>query len=178
LKKVYYRVRQFLRGVTATVSAAEVQHVAEILPPAALALFAQLPVDAQRHSLNVLQTIEAAGHTQLDLRVAALLHDVGKVAADQTGMTLNLWWRGPLVLLENFFPTLLRRWSVDQPTAGWRYLLYVHHAHPQIGATWASAVDCSPLACWLIAHHQERAVVAPPDEQALLRILQWADNQN
>jgi hypothetical protein len=138
-----------------------------------------MPVDAQRHSLNVLQTLQTAGWSHRDLAVAALLHDAGKIAAAQAGIRLNLWWRGPLVLLETFIPGLFRRLHSPDPAKGWRYVLYVHHEHPKIGAAWACAAGCSSLACWLIAHHQDKAADdAPAEHQKLLRALYWADDIN
>jgi hypothetical protein len=178
MSSLFYRVQQFARGVSAQVSAEERQTVARLLPAPARDLFAQLPADAQRHSLNVLQTVRAAGHTDPDLAVAALLHDVGKVAAAQAGYPLTLWWRVPLVLLEAFFPQVLHRLSRADPAAGWRYVFYVHHAHPQIGAQWAQAAGCTPLACWLIEHHQAQGVTTPAAQKALLAALQWADGNN
>lgn len=173
-----YRLRQFTSGLRAQVSAEERATVARWLPPAAWTLFAQMPLDAQRHSLNVLQTLRPADQEQPDLAAAALLHDVGKLAAAQAGIRLNLWWRGPLVLLEALLPQLLLQWSSSDPTRGWRYLLYVHHAHPQIGAAWAKAAGCTPLTCWLIEHHQAKSVTATAEQKELLAALQWADHQN
>ncbi len=197
--RVGRRIRQFVRGVTASVSAEELQQAAEYLPLNGLARFQQMPVDAQRHSLNVLTTLQRAGWHDPDLAAAALLHDVGKVAAEAAGLTFNAWIRTALVLMEAVAPRVSARLAVNEPTGGWRYLLYVHLAHPTIGAHWAEADGCSPLTCWLIAHHQlsyERHPVhfssntepaeipnkAPQQtaehRQCLLTALQWADSRN
>jgi hypothetical protein len=174
-----YRLRQFFHGVTAQVSSAEARSVEQILPVSAMPLFHQLPVDAQRHSLNVLQGLQSRGTVHPDLAVAALLHDVGKLAAIQAGIELTLWWRGPLVLLEAFAPRLFQRLAHADPTTGWRYLIYVQREHPRIGADWARELGCPPLACWLIEHHQEQGLVTTnPLDQELLTALQWADNKN
>jgi hypothetical protein len=174
---VYYRLRQFWQGLHAQVSPEEKRRVADLLPAPAVALFGRMPVDAQRHSLNVLYGVQKAGNEQRDLAVAALLHDAGKVAAEDAGVHLGLWLRGPLVLLEHVAPQLLRRWAADDRCYGWRYALYVHLEHPRLGAEQAAACGCSPLACWLIEHHQERQpVVAEQDPRyTLLRLLQEAD---
>jgi hypothetical protein len=178
-KKALYRLRQFWLGFRANVTDDELEKAAGILTPAAFALFCRLPVDGRRHSLNVLQTLQQAGDTPVELAAAALLHDVGKVAATAAGLEISLWWRGPLVLLETFAPALLTRLGSADPQIPWRYLLYVHQCHPQIGATWAAAADCSALTCWLIAHHQDRlAGVGQAAKERLLARLQWADNLN
>lgn len=179
VKKARYRLRQFWHGLHATVTTDELTKAAGTLPPAAFALFQQLPIDGQRHSLNVLQSLEDEGSVPQPLAIAALLHDVGKVAATEAGLEINLWWRGPLVLLETFAPQLLTRLCSPDPQHGWRYLFYVHQEHPQIGAAWAMDAGCNELACWLIAHHQDRLAFHADDERCpLLARLQRADNAN
>jgi hypothetical protein len=159
LGQARYRVGQFLSGWRAALSPQDHGLVAQVLSPvgpAALELFARMPVDAQAHSIRVLKAVGAGGATPPDLAVAALLHDVGKVASSDAGAYLGLWMRGPLVLLEAWRPELLARLASPQPSAGLRYALYVHSRHPQIGAAWAQQAGCSPLTCWLIAHHQDK----------------------
>jgi len=179
-KKAQYRLRQFQHGWHATVTTDELTKAAAILPPAAFVLFQQLPIDGQRHSLDVLKSLEEEEEetaVSQPLAIAALLHDVGKAAAAEAGLAINLWWRGPLVLLETFVPALLTRLCSSEPQHGWRYLLYVHQEHPAIGAHWAAETGCSALACWLIAHHQDQlALHADSNEKSLLARLQRADN--
>lgn len=192
-RRIVRRVRQFVRGVTAAVSAEELQAAAAFLPPAGLERFRQMPVDAQRHSLNVLTTLQHAGWHDPHLAAAALLHDSGKVAATAAGLTFNAWIRSALVLIEAVAPGLAARLAVADAYGGWRYLLHVHLEHARIGAGWAETDGCSPLTCWLIAHHQEktgrrlekrgRAAAGDPQESAahrerLLTALQWADGRN
>jgi len=200
-RRITRRIRQFVRGITASVSAEELQQAAQFLPTAGLTRFQQMPVDAQRHSLNVLTTLQRAGWDDPDLAAAALLHDAGKLAAAKAGLSLNAWVRTALVLIETFAPGLAARLTVKDAAGGWRYLLHVHLTHPRIGAHWAGADGCSPLTCWLIAHHQDKtgraeAVLtsaddseirwaegrgrqgAAEDRMRLLAALQWADSQN
>ncbi len=191
--RILRRIRQFVRGITASVSAEELQQAARILPPAGLARFRQMPVDAQRHSLNVLNTLRRSGWDDRDLLAAALLHDAGKLAAAKAGLSFNAWVRTALVLMEAFTPGLAARVCVEDATGGWRYLLHVHLTHARIGARWAEADGCSPLTCWLIAHHQDKtgqadaALPSPGDPEPqrtaeerrrLLAALQWADGRN
>ncbi|MDE0078462.1 MAG: hypothetical protein OXO50_13150 [Caldilineaceae bacterium] len=191
--RIWRRIRQFVRGVTASVSAEELQRAAQLLPPAGLTRFQQMPVDAQRHSLNVLNSLQGAGWDDPDLAAAALLHDAGKLAAAKAGLTFNAWVRTALVLMEAVAPGTAARLGVEDEKGGWRYLLHVHLTHARIGARWAEADGCSPLTCWLIAHHQDKTgqadVVlnspgsrepqrAAEDRMRLLTALQWADSQN
>ncbi len=177
--RLVLRLRQFVRGLTANVRAEEMLVAAQLLSKPALTHFCQMPADAQRHSLNVLYMLQKADQTDPELAAAALLHDVGKIAADQAGLHLSPWLRGPLVLLDKVAPRQVERWAADDPTQGWRYLLHVHRSHPQIGADWAGADGCSELTCWLIEHHQD-TLTHPPQarKEKLLLLLQWADNRN
>jgi hypothetical protein len=177
--RVRYRVGQFFRGLTATVDPGEMLIAARLLPKPALVRFSQMPLDAQRHSLDVLQSLQKVGYNHPALASAALLHDVGKIAAESAGYRLNLWLRGPLVLLCALAPSWVPRLAEDDPARGWRYVLYVHLHHPEIGAKWAEADGCSEFTCWLIAHHQDQLLQPPRSyREQLLAVLQWADNQN
>ena len=179
ITRARYRVRQFLNAATARIRPEERAAVAALLPPAALALFDRMPRDAQRHSLNVMQSLQGMGVRDPELLTAALLHDVGKVAADDAGVRINLWLRGPLVLAEALTSRQVTRYASDNPADGWRYALHVHLAHPAIGAAWLDAAGLSPRICWLVAHHQATDVDAPdPDAADLLAALQWADGIN
>ncbi|MCC6457418.1 MAG: hypothetical protein IT328_20855 [Caldilineaceae bacterium] len=175
--RVLYRLGQFWRGLRATVTPEERQQVARVLPIAALPLFMEMPLDAQRHSLDVLERLWAAGRHHPDLAVAALLHDCGKVAAAQGGVQIGLWLRGPLVLAAALVPRMAHSWASPDPAHGWRYALYVQREHPAIGAAWAARAGCSPLSCWLIAQHQTPLPLVAGDDEArgLLAALQDAD---
>lgn len=155
-QRAHYRVSQFLHGWRARLTEDDRRLVQQTLSPAALVIFDRMPADAQVHSVRVLRSLQASGATPADLAVAALLHDVGKVAASDAGAYLGLWLRGPVVLLEAFAPALLARLAAPQPAASLRYAIYVQLMHPQIGAAWARAAGCSELACWLIEHHQDK----------------------
>lgn len=176
-RKVRYRVGQFLGGLLA--GAQEIDEApAAVLSPAALALFRRMPRDAQRHSLGVLQTLTAQAPVPADLAVAALLHDVGKVAARDAGAYLGLWLRGPMVLTEAVAPSLLVQLADARPSPSLRYALYVQLHHPEIGAAWAHAAGASDLTCWLIAAHQNKVERIDTPEAELLARLQAADDQN
>lgn len=175
MKQAFYRVGQFLRGLDATIAPEEVAATMQRLPPGGVTLFLQMPVDAQRHSLNVLHWLEREHRAEDELAAAALLHDCGKMAA---GGKISLWTRGPLVLLESFLPGLVARLAQPLPSRGWRYVLWVQEHHAAIGAAWAQQVGCSAVTCWLIAHHQDKLPAHQPEEEGivqLLRRLQEAD---
>ncbi len=187
--RVRYRIGQFSHGWRAAVTAQDLVLVEQVLSPIgseAAELFRRMPLDAQAHSLRVAKALRAEGPTSPDLAAAALLHDVGKVAAGDAGAYLGLWMRGPIVLLEAWRPALLARMASPQPAGSPRYALFVHLAHPQIGATWAKDAGCSPLTCWLIAHHQDKYYDDSSPNESFdltsarndLARLQWADGRN
>lgn len=177
-RKARYRVGQFFGGLLAGAQEIDEAPAMAVLSPAALTLFRRMPRDAQRHSLGVLQTLTAEAPVPTDLAVAALLHDVGKVAARDAGAYLGLWLRGPMVLTEAVAPNLLVRLADALPSSSLRYALYVQLHHPEIGAAWAQAAGASVVACWLIAEHQNKVERAETPEAALLARLQAADDQN
>ncbi len=177
--RIYHRVRQFANGALAYVHPDEMLIAAHLLPKPALARFCHLPLDAQRHSFNVLYSLQDAAWIDPDLAAAALLHDVGKMACDDGNLHYSVWARVLLVLLDVVCPHKVNHLSSPDPRSGWRYLLHVHRAHPEIGAAWAKNDECSELTCWLIAHHQDELTVPPQSNpQELLTMLQWADNRN
>ena len=177
--RIFWRIRQFARGVFAHVDTDEMLEVTRGLPKAAVYRFCEMPLDGQRHSLNVLYALHEAGWDDPDLAAATLLHDVGKVAGDTTGIALSPWIQGLLVLLAALAPAKVEALASDDPTTGWRYLLYVHREHPAIGAAWAAADGCSELTCWLIEHHQDEPDHKPAEKrEELLALLRWADSRN
>ncbi len=177
-QRVRYRVEQFIKGLRASLQTPDESLAETVLAPAQLALFRRMPLDARRHSLDVLRTLQRQGPTSRDLAVAALLHDVGKAAATEAGAYLGLWLRGPLVVLEAFAPGVLNRLAVPRPSPSIRYAVYVQLHHPAIGAAWAQEAGCSELTCWLIAHHQDASANGDPERMALLNRLQRADGEN
>ena len=176
-RKVRYRVRQFLDGLRAGVEQVDSAATA-VLSPAELALFRRMPVDAQRHSVRVLQTLQREAAPPPELAAAALLHDAGKAAAGEAGAYLGLWLRGPLVIAEVLAPRLLVRLASTHPGRSLRYAIYVQLNHPAIGAVWAHRAGAHPLTCWLIAQHQHKGPFADTPEAALLARLQAADGEN
>jgi hypothetical protein len=177
MPKPLYRAAQFFAalrahlptwagGVGSRLSDNEAALVATILPTAPQqALFARMPPNDRRHALAVLRTLQQAGHDHPALMQAALLHDVAK------SLGQPLPHRVLIVLLRAFWPGALRRLAGD---SWWRRPFAVHALHPAIGAEWAAAAGCEPLAVDLIARHD---MPAGPEEK-LLAALQWADDLN
>jgi len=166
-----YRIGQFFRSLAARVSPAEREWARGILPPSAATLFEILPVQDQRHGLDVAQGLSAAGERDPDLLVAALLHDAGKAGAG-----LTVFHRTAVVLLQ----VGRREWlkSLDTNANGtWRQPFWAHQQHGELGAEMARQAGCSEKAIWLIAnHHAVAGDVSNAERRRLLEVLQQEDN--
>jgi len=143
--------------------------------PAQQHLFTRMPPNDQRHAMAVAHTLQQAGHTDLALMQAALLHDAGK------SMGQPIIHRVLIVLFAAFWPAALKWLARDttpnlalEQISWWRRPFVIHAHHPAIGAEWAAQADCDPLAVNLIARHEELAT----ENDDLLAALQWADNLN
>lgn len=130
-----HRVEQFLGHVRARVTPDEESRARQLLPAAALPLFAAMPVADRRHALDVASRLTDAGHDDADLLAAALLHDAAK------GHAMRLLHRVGGVLLEAVAPDVLRRLGSAEPRS-WRngFYLYLHHA--DLSADAAARVGC------------------------------------
>lgn len=168
---IRYRVGQFLRAVTARASLAhekeKLEQLLSVLPPAGRELFYRQAPQDQRHALEVCEALRSAGYTNPDLLAAALLHDVGKAAAQ-----LPPWMRGVLVLSEQLAPEALSEQLQDAEP----FEAYVDH--PEIGARWAEEAGCSALTVALIRRHQEQLTCLQSEEDRLLAALQAADRKH
>lgn len=144
-----YRLRQFWLATTARISAGERQAARRLLGPAASDLFERMPRADQRHGLDVMQALAAAGEREPAVLAAALLHDAGKAGAG-----LTVWHRTAIVLLGRWWPAGLARLAAP---AGWRRPFWAHLRHAELGAQAAEAAGCAELTVWLIRHHHAAA---------------------
>ncbi|HEX5039787.1 MAG TPA: hypothetical protein VFW95_06620 [Candidatus Limnocylindria bacterium] len=137
--------------------------VQRLLPTAAAALFASMPVADRRHGLDVAERLVATGIDDPDVLAAALLHDAGK------GRRVRLWHRVAGVLLDAFAPGLLERWASPDPRSlRFPFHLYLHHA--RISADLATAAGCTPrVGAFIIDNVSD-------DDAHLARALKTADD--
>ncbi|HTS15360.1 MAG TPA: hypothetical protein VMH24_06815 [Candidatus Sulfotelmatobacter sp.] len=128
---------------------AELAALGRWLSPAQLALFRTMPRADQRHGLDVVSALAAAGYDEPDLRLAGLLHDVAK------GPTVRLWHRVAWSLGERYGPGVGDRLAA-LPGFAAPFDRLRHHAARS--AELALAAGCSPRVAALI-----RAQAGPLD---------------
>jgi len=174
VRVVRYRVEQLLRALTAqhVISERRLKRAAELLSPEAKALFVRQAPQDQRHALAVYETLLEGGHTNEDLLKAALLHDVGKAAAQAPP-----WQRGVFVLADRFAQRMLGRVLRDGGESR-RSPLITYAKHAEIGARWAEKAGCSAATVELIEHHEDRPDACQTEQDRLLAALQAADSMN
>src|SRR5512140_2101779 len=135
---VLYRVRQFVRTVSAPRNPPDLGELGALLTAEQQRLFATLAVVDQRHSLAVARALAAQGQTDPDLLRAALMHDIGKSLG-----RLALWERVAHVLLMHFAPRLVGRiGSAEKDGLGHGLYLLAHQA--ELGAQTAAQAGFSP----------------------------------
>jgi putative nucleotidyltransferase with HDIG domain len=161
-----HRVGQFWRHASARVTEQERVTIEPLLGPALWPLFAQLPVNDQRHGLDVLETVRRLeGQPDRLLQQAALLHDVGKAGAEFSVVDRSL-----TVFLRAASPRLLEALRRAQPGFARRQDIYSDHA--RIGAEWLRTAGAPELAEIVAEHH------APEPRLEVTRRLQRADGKN
>jgi hypothetical protein len=159
------RVGQFWRHASARVTPQERARAERLLGPLAL-LFRELPVNDQRHGLDVLETVtRLEAEPSALLQQAALLHDVGKA-----GARFSVAERSLTVLLQALSPRALRALLRSRPGFARRYGIYADHA--RIGAERLRAVGAADLATVVEEHH-----AAEPHSEVTRR-LKRADGRN
>lgn len=160
-----HRVIQFWRHRSARVSPGERAHAAGILGAQLAPLFLGLPVNEQRHALDVLATLEGMGERDPVLQQAALLHDMGKAMA-----RFSIIDRSLAVFLEAISPALFQRVLDWLPGFGRRFETYRQHA--AIGAARLESLGAPELAAVIAEHH------APAPALERTRRLRRADGIN
>lgn len=168
-----YRIGQFLRALSPVVPARDRALAAAVLTPAQQAAFARLPAADRRHAAAVLRLLLAAGARDPDLVVAALLHDLGKVAAHGRGRA-RLPHRVVKVLLARYWPAAWA-WASARPRRGPLLGCYLLRHHPALGAAHAARLGTTPRACALIAAHQGGP--PPPGLEEARSLLREADDR-
>jgi hypothetical protein len=149
------RLRQGLLALTAGFRPVDEAAVRKVLDERLIVLFHRMTRSEQQHAVRVMKRLQAAGHDEPDLLVAALLHDVGK-----SRYGLNLFERTAVVLVGKLLPRRAGEWSTGQPR-GWRRAFVIRERHPAWSAEDMAAAGASAQACWLARWHQDPPETSP-----------------
>ena len=177
-KKNLGRVGQFLRAISAKVTAEDIAFMEAHLPEKARPLFLAMHPADQRHVLSVAHTALAMAEQEPELDRefllrCCLLHDVGRVKG-----TMDIWGKVFGVLAEKFLPPALRRQlECCQAEHFWQrpgLALYVYRCHAEIGAEKLKELGFQREAELVRLHHAPEAQEDPEE----LKILRRADALN
>jgi hypothetical protein len=173
LHRLAYRARQFWNALPFSQRRVEMRAVLPPLTSAQFTLFQRMQPSEQVHAYRMFRRLQAEGHTEADLLVAALLHDVGKCL-----YPLSVLDRVAVVLGKRLFPRLARRWGEGAPE-GLRRPFVVAAQHPDWGADLAAQAGASSCAVELIRRHQDPlAVEKDAPVERLLAALQAVDDES
>jgi hypothetical protein len=145
------KVRQTRGHLRANVAPSERAAVAAWVTPAQLALFDQMHVADQRHSLDVVAALRAADERDDDVLLAGLLHDAGK---GETGVV-------PRILFSLGQLGVMWPMRIARVVPGAAASLDRIATHAETSARLAAAAGCSPRTVDLIRWH-----VTPRDPEA------------
>jgi len=157
------KVRQFRRHLTGRVAPAERTALAGWLTLAQMDLFEGMHRADQRHGLDVVASLRRAGHEDLELLLAGLLHDAGK------GPRVGLWHRVAWSLGERYGSSVM---GAARRLPGFATALESIQGHAARSATLARAAGCTPRTVELIRH---QAAPLDPEHGEALRL---ADEAN
>ena len=173
IKRVLYRVRQFLLAITSRVTASDRAFIGKYLTIPEAALFYELPRDEQRHSIVVAKKMlsvvrsPSADVEERALAKVGLLHDIGKSA-----IRLGILDRALLVLLKNFAPSLYGRFALAgsrEGTFGFFRKVHVHKEHARLSGILLRAAGTEERVVKLVELHDKRPEESDPTELILLR---------
>ncbi len=161
-----YRLAQGFDSLVPRVPADRDEIIPAVLSSDQRRAFCNLSSVDQAHLLRVYRAVRQADPgASPDLKVAALLHDVGKVSPEGR---VRLVHRVLRVALAKFAHPFWIRLSA-LPARGWRTGFVLAEHHPALGAQIAASLGCSPRTCWLIEHHGIRSF--PIDDPELRQLV-------
>ena len=171
--RVIYRAQQFWKDIfPKRLSNEALIEIQKHLTAEEYALFDQYSRSDKQHVYEVLKLLQKHGHQEPHLLTAALLHDVGKAR-----FRLSVWDRSWPVLIKKLSLQLFSRWGDSEPV-GWKRPFVIIKQHATWGAEMAQKAGSHPRTVSLINRHQDKLDAISTEEDRLLSLLQWADDQN
>ncbi len=115
---MFYRVQQFIKAITASISAEEHRWVEYYLSEKECELFFKLKVHEQRHCIDVAKILAKQSNEDEGLIRLGLLHDIGKIK-----YPLNPIEKSMIVLLDRLTKGKIKQWTSLKMVK-----CYYHHA--------------------------------------------------
>jgi putative nucleotidyltransferase with HDIG domain len=139
-----YRVKQFIKGLTAHVDDNNIL-INNNLNLLEKELFLRLPHHEKLHAVNTAYTIKKlCGDINCDVLVkAALLHDIGKVNGK-----IGIIKKSVLVLMNRFLP------KISYLLSSKLKMFYIYYNHPEIGAKLLRKANTDEQVIKLVEYHQ------------------------
>lgn len=175
------RIHQFFWALFGRIDSSGHLFVRAYLHSAERKLFYAMHAADQYHAFRVAVTAHEIytrqGRSDSDeyilLMRCALLHDIGRVKG-----SADIWGKVLAVLVDHFFPFVipyfLRRKNTNDVYGRIKTALYIHIAHPYIGAEKLRRLGDIREA-EIVQQHQKKAA---PEDSPVLSILKLADAQN
>lgn len=116
-----YRIRQFIKALTASVSTEERQWIVHQLSTRECELFFQLKIYEQRHCIDVAQILAKHTHENREMIRLGLLHDIGKIM-----YPLNPIEKSIMVILDKITKGSAKRWASFK-------MVKCYYQHAEIG---------------------------------------------
>ena len=164
------RILQFVRAVTARVTADDGKYISAHLNAEEQKIFFAMSVADQAHSLRTAYAIERLviedkrGVDREFLIRCALLHDVGRRAGD-----LTIGGKIFAVLITTFAPKFAERLEINGNRA-----LYIYHHHAELGGQKLQRIGLFKEAKIVAKHHAK----PNPNDPIELKLLRLADDEN
>ncbi|MBA2373061.1 MAG: hypothetical protein H0V74_02505 [Chloroflexi bacterium] len=156
------KARQFRAHLRARVAPEERAALATWTTPEQCRLFDTMHVADRRHGLDVVAALRAAGVTDPDALIAALVHDAGKGAT-------GVWPRVAYALGQLLGPWV---WRAASFLPGFGAALDRLRDHPERSALMAAAAGCSTRTVELIRYQDD------PRDTEFGELLRLADDAN
>ncbi|ABR49811.1 putative metal dependent phosphohydrolase [Alkaliphilus metalliredigens QYMF] len=158
-----YRVKQFTQGVTAKVLEEDHAFIERHLNTQESALFYELRISEQRHSLNVAYGCQSNSPQNIMLIRGALLHDIGKIGSNLTLLNKSFVVMAiKLNLKESLLPSFVKK------------ALYFKYHHPLLGYEMLKSIELEEDILRLVRDHH----LPNEDHWEPMTILQHFDELN
>lgn len=161
-----YRIKQFYWSITAKINEEDINYLKKYLNDNEIALFNELAVIDQKHSINVAKNLEKYCDTnkiKKDILVkSGILHDIGKV-----GYKSNVFNKSIMVLLNKFTKGKVKKYKNIK-------MVDMYYNHAELGYNILKGCNSDDELLYLIKNHHNTEI----KEDIYLDLLKKYDSNN